>query len=136
MAADRESSFRLSFDGSDNTLRSFVAQMKSQLRSDVADLEAITSRVELFRGAQQRLADTEAAGRKATQALVDIQQKIDLLAASGGKVDDALTKAFNAATKSAQQVSKEQALVRIGQNPKPIRTRLPPLKTQQTSALL
>jgi hypothetical protein len=59
-AADRESSFRLTFDGSDNTLRSFVAQMKSQLRSDVAELESITSRVELFKGAQDNLAQTEA----------------------------------------------------------------------------
>jgi hypothetical protein len=102
---DRTSSFQISFDGEAGTLRSVLAGLKSQIRSDVAELEAITAKVQLFKGLEDKLAATELAGRKVSDTLVTIQQKIDLVVASGGKVDDGLTKQFASAQKQADALS-------------------------------
>ena len=69
MAADRESSFVLRFDADGGTVRTVLSALKSQIRSDVNELESITSKVELFKGLEAKLAGTEAAGHKAAQAI-------------------------------------------------------------------
>ena len=114
--ADRESSFVLKFDGDAGTLSSVLASLKSQLKSDVAELERTTSKVELFKGLQGELA-TARANFDASKA------KVEQLAATinvnlGGATKE-LQAQFAAATKemaaNERQAAKTQKQIeRLG----------------------
>jgi len=106
MAADRTSSFVLTFDGEAGTLNSVLAAFKAQMKSDVAELESITGKVKLFEGLQQQLTT-------ANTAFDASKAKVDEIAASininlGGATKELQTQ-LAAATKEMNNAGREAA---------------------------
>ena len=104
---DKISRFVIGFDGDEGTIASVLAGIKSKVRSTVSEIEATTRNVELFKGLQESLTATEAAGARASAAIVQIQQKIDLLKASGQGIDKTLNASLVAAERDAAALSKQ-----------------------------
>lgn len=107
MAADRESTFNVKFDGDGSTLRSVLAGLKSQIKSDVAEIESTTSKVQLFKGLQDNVKAAGDAVLKARDAVVALQQQIDKLNAVGSKPTSDLTQAMAAAEKQVVSLSRQ-----------------------------
>src|SRR5690349_3269042 len=98
---DKISRFVIGFDGDEGTIASVLAGIKSKVRSTVSEIEAATRNIQLFKGLQESLTATEAAGARASAAIVQIQQKIDLLKASGQGIDKTLNASLVAAERDA-----------------------------------
>lgn len=103
---DRVSSFTITFDGEAGTVNSVLANLKSQLKSDVADIQATASRIELFKNADQNLNALRDASLSARQRVVELGQAIANIQANGGKVPEDLAKSMALAEKAATSTSK------------------------------
>src|SRR5690242_21170977 len=98
--ADRISEFVISLGGDANDVRAVVSAFKSQLKSDVAEIEAATAKVELFKGAEQRAQAAQQAFFKARDAADSYRQAIAQIEGGGGKATDDLVKGLAAAEKA------------------------------------
>lgn len=119
MAGDRIAEYVISLGGDDRDLRAIFSAFKARVRSDVAELEAITGKVELFKGTEARAAAASEAFLKARDAAAVYRQEIARIEAQGGKVGEDLLKSLQATEKAAASASREynrqsDALVKLG----------------------
>jgi TP901 family phage tail tape measure protein len=107
MAADRESTFVLKFDGDEGTLRSVLASLKSQIKSDVADLERVTSKVELFKDVAKNVTTAGAAVSAARAKVDELVASIASIKAASGQSVTGLEKEMKAAEKQLAATTRE-----------------------------
>jgi TP901 family phage tail tape measure protein len=105
--SDNTARFVIELDGDDAAIRSIMSGFKSRFRSDVADLQAVANRLELFGNLQGDVDKARAAVLAARQAVVDLGQEVARSLGSGSGVSDDLTKRLAAAEKAAQGATKE-----------------------------
>jgi TP901 family phage tail tape measure protein len=119
VAGDRIAEYVINLGGDDRDLRAIFSAFKSRVRSDVAELEAITGKVELFKGTEARAQAAADAFFKARDAAAVYRQEIARIEAQGGKVGDDLLKSLQATERAATSASREynrqsDALVKLG----------------------
>lgn len=105
--ADRESSFRIVFDGDASDLGSVLASLKKSVRSTVTDLEQTTGRVELFKTTKQSVEDTSKALDRLRGTAAEFRLQIAGIQGDGGKVGKELTDSLKAVEKQIAATSKE-----------------------------
>lgn len=104
---ERISEFVVSVGGDGSGLLDALEKLKGGVRSTVADLERTTSQVELFKGAQKRLEETNAEFVKLERAASLLRQQITFLELEGGDVGVELTDSLKAVEKQVAATSKE-----------------------------
>jgi TP901 family phage tail tape measure protein len=104
---DNSASFRVVLDGEAGTLDAFIAQFKSRFRSDVAELQATASKLDLFAKLTADLKTASDASLNTRQRVVELGQEIAKVQSTGGKVGDDLSKSLKAAETAAASASKE-----------------------------
>jgi hypothetical protein len=83
---DNSASFRVVLDGEAGTLDAFIAQFKSRFRSDVAELQATASKLDLFAKLTADLKTASDASLNTRQRVVELGQEIAKVQSTGGKV--------------------------------------------------
>lgn len=107
--ADRIAKYVLELGGDATDLNAVFAGIKSRVRSDVAELKSITSKVELFGGIQDSLPQVQRALDSAKQKVKDFTAEIERIKTAGGKPTKELTDGLAAAEKAAAAATKELA---------------------------
>jgi TP901 family phage tail tape measure protein len=107
--ADRESAFVISFDGKAGDLSSVLDALKRKIRSDVSEIEAVTSKVELFKQTKTKADEASAAFFKLRERADELRYSIQRIEGEGGKVGTELTAALRATEKQAAAANREFA---------------------------
>jgi TP901 family phage tail tape measure protein len=105
--ADRVSSFTITFDGEAGTVKSVLAALKSQIKGDVADIQATADRLDLFKNLQQQAKDASTAFFTTKQRVEDLRTAIDAIRNAGGVVGAELAKSLKDAERAAASARKE-----------------------------
>jgi phage-related tail protein len=105
--ADRVSSFTLTFDGEAGTVKSVLAALKSQIKSDVADIQAAADKLDLFKNLQQQAKDAAGAFFTTKQRVEDLRTAVDAIRNAGGTVGRELAKSLKDAERAAASARKE-----------------------------
>jgi chromosome segregation ATPase len=104
---DNSASFRVVLDGEAGTLDAFIAQFKSRFRSDVAELQATASKLDLFAKLSKDLKAASDESLNTRQRVVELGQEIAKVQSTGGKVGDDLSRSLKTAETAAASASKE-----------------------------
>jgi TP901 family phage tail tape measure protein len=98
---DKVSSFTITFDGEAGTVNSVLAKLKSQIKSDVADIQATANKVQLFADLQKNAGDIARAFFDTRQRVQDLRTAIDAIRGAGGTISRELTNQMKDAERAA-----------------------------------
>lgn len=104
---DKIAQFVISLDGDGDGLRSALSGIKTQFRSDVAELVAISNKADLFSAISDNIPKIAAAVDKAKTQIADLNAQIQKIQDAGGKAPKELTDALAAAEKAAKSATSE-----------------------------
>ena len=104
---DRISTYVLGLDGDDLALRNIFAGLKSRVKSDVQELEAIAGKLDLFGQISDNLPKVTAAIDKAKAQIATLTAEVDKFKAAGETAPKQLTDALAAAEKAAKTATTE-----------------------------
>ena len=107
--ADKIARYVLEIGGDAGDLNAVFAGIKSRVRSDVAEIKALTDKTEIFGGIRDSLPQVQRALDSAKEKVKQFTAEIERIKASGEKAPKALTDALRDAEKAAAQATKEFA---------------------------
>lgn len=105
--ADRESSFRIAFNGDDSDIRAVLTRLKGKVSDAVGELERTTGKVELFKNTEQQAAAAAKKFEDLSARAADFRQQIARIQGEGGTVGKELTDALKLTEKQLASTSKE-----------------------------
>lgn len=105
--SDKIAQYVISLGGDDGDLRAAFGRIKSQMRSDVSELESITNKVDLFSAISDNIPKVAAAVDKAKAQITALNAEIKKIEDAGGKAPKALTDALADAEKAAKSATSE-----------------------------
>ena len=108
-SGDRIARYVLDLGGDAGVLYAVFAGIKSRVRSDVAEIKALTDKTEIFGGIRDSLPQVQRALDSAKEKVKQFTAEIERIKASGEKAPKALTDALRDAEKAAAQATKEFA---------------------------
>src|SRR5438105_13696240 len=104
---DRVSSFTITFDGEAGTVKSVLAGLKSQIKSDVSDIQATADKLDVFKNLQQQAKDAASAFFSTKARVEDLRGAIDAIRNSGGVIGRDLANSLKDAERAAASARKE-----------------------------
>lgn len=104
---DQQAKFVLTLEGKDDQLTSLFAAFKRQVRSDVSEIERVTSNVKLFSTLDEDLKKAAASVDLTRAAVASLGRTIEGLRGAGEPVGKDLEKAFAQAQRAANNAQKE-----------------------------
>jgi TP901 family phage tail tape measure protein len=105
--AERESSFRIAFNGDDSDIAAVLARLKGKVQSATTELERTTGKVELFKNTEAQAAAAAKKFDDLSARAAEFRQQIAQIEGSGGKVGKELTEALKLTEKQIAATSKE-----------------------------
>lgn len=105
--ANNEAQFRISLEGDSSNVGALFAAFKRQLKSDVSEMERITSNLQLFKGLDDDLKKAAAQVDKTRLSLATLQRATEAVKSSGDSVGKELAKSLTDAERAAARAEKE-----------------------------
>lgn len=104
---DRQSTFKIAFDGDASDLNSVLSALKRSVSSATSELERTTGRVELFKNTEAQAAAAAKKFDDLSARAAEFRQQIAQIEGNGGKVGKELTEALKLTEKQIAATSKE-----------------------------
>lgn len=105
--ADRQTSFEVAFQAEASSFGDVLAAIKRQMKGAVGELEALTSKVDLFKNTQAKAAEAGVAFERLTAEAARLKAQIAEIEAAGGTVGAELTKSLKDTEKQLAKTSRE-----------------------------
>lgn len=107
--SDRIASYLIGLGADSSDLTSAFAQVKSRVRSEVAEIKQLTDKLDLFGSLTDNVPKVQQALDKAKQQVQQFTAEVDKIRATGEKAPKALTDALAQAEKAAASATRELA---------------------------